>query len=78
MRGRHPGLSAAEIVEGALSQQLAQEQKISGTSGAMRSPEEIRNWLDRLASVSDRIPALPGETFGRESIYQAMHPSSVL
>jgi hypothetical protein len=36
----------------------------------MRTPEEIRAWLDELASLSDKIPPRPGETFSREMIYQ--------
>jgi hypothetical protein len=35
-----------------------------------RTPEEIRVWLDELASLSNKIPAMPGETFSREMIYQ--------
>jgi hypothetical protein len=35
-----------------------------------RTPEEIRAWLDELAQFSDKIPAMPGETFSREMIYQ--------
>ena len=34
-----------------------------------RTPEEIRAWLDSLAQFSDRIPAMPGETFSRSMIY---------
>jgi hypothetical protein len=36
----------------------------------LRTSEEIRAWLDELASLSDRIPPKPGETFSREMIYQ--------
>ena len=35
----------------------------------LRSPEEIRAWLDSLARFSDKIPPLP-ETISREWIYQ--------
>jgi hypothetical protein len=34
-----------------------------------RSPEQIREWIDSLAEFSDRIPAIPGETFSRDTIY---------
>jgi hypothetical protein len=34
------------------------------------SGQEIRTWLDELASLSDKIPAMPAETFSREMIYQ--------
>jgi hypothetical protein len=36
----------------------------------MRTREEIRAGLDELASLSDKIPPRPGETFSREVIYQ--------
>jgi hypothetical protein len=32
--------------------------------------EEMRAWLDEMAQFSDEIPAMPGETFSREMIYQ--------
>jgi hypothetical protein len=35
-----------------------------------RTPEEIRAWLDEFAQFSDQIPAMPGETFSREMIYE--------
>jgi len=35
----------------------------------LRSPEEIRAWLDSLAQFSDKIPPLP-ENLSREWIYQ--------
>jgi hypothetical protein len=35
-----------------------------------RTPEETRAWLDELAQFSDKIPAMPGETFSRDMIYQ--------
>ena len=34
------------------------------------TPQEIRAWLDELARFSDKIPPMPGETFGREMIYR--------
>jgi hypothetical protein len=33
-------------------------------------PREIGAWLNQMAQFSDRIPAMPGETFAREMIYQ--------
>ena len=36
----------------------------------MRTQDEIRAWLDELASLSDKILPRPGETFSREMIYQ--------
>jgi hypothetical protein len=35
----------------------------------LRTPEQIRGWLDALAQFSDKIPPLP-ETISREWIYQ--------
>ena len=35
-----------------------------------KTPEEIQAWLDELAQFSDKIPAMPGETFTRAMIYQ--------
>jgi hypothetical protein len=66
---RHPELSPSEIVEDALSVRFAGEQ----ATVTLRSPEEVRAWLDRLAALSDRIPPRPDETFSREMIYRD-HP----
>jgi hypothetical protein len=35
-----------------------------------RTREEFRTWLDEFTALSDKIPAMPGETFSREMIYQ--------
>ena len=35
----------------------------------LRTPEEIRAWLDSLAQFSDKIPSVP-ETVSREWLYQ--------
>ncbi len=67
IRDRHPELSAAEIVEGALAERVAREARHAVPS---RTVEEIRAWINRLAAFSDKIPARPGETFGRDMIYQ--------
>jgi hypothetical protein len=63
---RHPELSPSEIVEEALSVRFAREQ----ATVTLRSPEEVRAWLDRLAALSDKIPPRPSEPFSREMIYQ--------
>jgi len=68
VRDRHPELSEAEILEAALAESLEREQEPS--LPRMRTREEIRAWLDELASLSDRIPPRPGETFSREMIHQ--------
>jgi hypothetical protein len=65
---RHPELSAAEILEQALSARFGREAE--SVAPRIRTGEEIRAWLDDLAALSDRIPAKPGETFSREMIYQ--------
>jgi len=64
---RHPELSAAEIIEAALEANL---RHTAQGGSQMCSAEELRAWLDELAIHSDQIPAMPGETFSREMIYQ--------
>ena len=64
---RHPELSAAEIIEAALSAKLDLGPP---PASPLRTREEIRAWLDELAANSEKIPAMPGETFSREMIYQ--------
>lgn len=66
-RSRHPEKSAAEIIEEALTDRSARE--LEAPVPHSRSRLEIRAWLDELASLSDKIPAMPGETFSREMIY---------
>jgi hypothetical protein len=46
------------------------EQAASAAPKRQRTSEEIRAWLDEVAQFSDKIPAMPGETFSREMIYQ--------
>ena len=60
------GLRVEDYVAELLSQQLKPQH--AGTP-QMRSPEEIRAWLDSLAQFSDKIPALP-EIITRDWIYQ--------
>lgn len=62
---RHPERSETEIVEEALSGRFGRE-----IATPWQSPEEVRAWLDELASLSGEIPPQPGETFSREMIYQ--------
>jgi hypothetical protein len=59
VRDRRPELSPSEIVEEALVMRFGREQ----ANVTLRSPEEVRAWLDRLAGLSDKIPPRPGETF---------------
>jgi hypothetical protein len=65
---RHLEMSTAEILEQALSARFGRE--MESTQPPIRTPDEIRAWLDELAALSDRIPAKPGETFSRQMIYQ--------
>ena len=63
---RHPGRSAAEIVEDALleraERELPQAKKLA--------PEEFDQWAETFAQFSDKIPPMDGETFSHETIYQ--------
>jgi hypothetical protein len=65
VRNAHPERSVAEILEEALAERLGHE-----VTPLRRSAEEVRAWLDELASLSDKIAPRPGETFSREMIYQ--------
>ena len=52
-------------------EQILMEQVKEAKTGnpAVRSPEEVRRWLDSLAQFSDKIPPLP-ENISRDWIYQ--------
>ena len=52
-------------------EQILMEQVKESKAGnpAVRSPEEVRRWLDSLAQFSDKIPTLP-ENISRDWIYQ--------
>jgi len=65
-RAKSRGLRVEDYVVELLAQQLGQLQ--AGAS-PMRTPEEIRAWLDSLAQFSDKIPPLP-EDITRDWIYQ--------
>jgi hypothetical protein len=41
----------------------------SAKTPRVRTPEQIREWLDSLAQLSDKIPALP-DAISHEWIYQ--------
>ena len=62
---RARGLRVEAYVEELLAQRLSEKTAVAH----LRSPEEIRDWLDSLAQFSDKIPPLP-ETISREWIYQ--------
>jgi len=65
-QARARGLQPEAYVKEILAQQLAIG---SAVTQRLRTPEEIRAWLDSLAQFSDKIPPLP-ETISREWIYQ--------
>jgi nucleotide-binding universal stress UspA family protein len=44
--------------------------KENARPGATLTVESFHAWLDRFTAYSDRIPAMPDETFPREMIYQ--------
>jgi post-segregation antitoxin (ccd killing protein) len=61
-RGLQPEAYAEEI----LARQVGTELR---PTGRIRTPAELRSWLDALAQFSDKIPPLP-DTISREWIYQ--------
>jgi len=65
-RAEARGLRPEAYVEEILAQQM---EKGSAEKRRLKTPEEIRAWLDSLAQFSDKIPPLP-ETISREWIYQ--------
>lgn len=65
-QARARGLQLEAYVEEILARQVG-TQAVSARQ--LRTPEEIRAWLDSLAQFSDKIPPLP-ETISREWIYQ--------
>lgn len=65
-QARARGLQPEAYVEEILAQQVGVQ---AVGARRLRTPEEIRSWLDSLAQFSDEIPPLP-ETISREWIYQ--------
>jgi len=65
-RAKSRGLRVEDYVAELLAQQLG-PQHVSASP--LRTPEEIRAWLDSLAQFSDKIPPLP-ESITRDWIYQ--------
>jgi post-segregation antitoxin (ccd killing protein) len=59
------GLEVQDYVE----ELLAQRANARSTARQVRTPEQIRAWLDSLAQFSEKIPPLPA-TISREWIYQ--------
>ena len=68
---RGPYHSPEEVIEHALEVLVQQEATVGiHLSDPERTPEKFAAFLDALAAYSDKIPAKPGETFSRETIYQ--------
>jgi hypothetical protein len=71
---RHPDQSPAQIVEQALAERVEREEtigfSIAQSYAKSLTPEEFDHWLKAFAQFSDKIPAMPGETFPRTMIYQ--------
>ena len=65
-RAKARGLTVEDYVREILAQQVALE---APNGARLRTPGEIRAWLDALAQFSDKIPPLP-ETITRDWIYQ--------
>ncbi len=65
-RAKSRGLRVEDYVVELLAQQLGPQH---GGASPVRTPEEIRAWLDSLAQFSDKIPPLP-ENITRDWIYQ--------
>jgi len=65
-RAKSRGLRVKDYVAELLAEQLGPRHF---DESPMRTPEEIRAWLDSLAQFSDKIPPLP-ENITRDWIYQ--------
>ena len=65
-QARAHGVPLEAYVEELLANQVA---VASAEFQRLKTPEQIRAWIDSLAQFSDRIPPLP-ETISREWIYQ--------
>jgi hypothetical protein len=65
VRALNPEMSPAEILGHALEVRFGCELE---SPPPLRTPAQIRAWLDELAALSDAIPPMPGETFSREMI----------
>jgi len=65
-RAKARGMAVEAYVEELLAQQVNGE---SSENRRVRTPAEIRAWLDSLAQFSDKIPPLP-KIISREWIYQ--------
>jgi hypothetical protein len=60
------GVPVEAYVEELLARQVT---VVPAGNKQLRTPEQIRAWLDSLAQFSDKVPPLP-DTISREWIYQ--------
>ena len=67
-RTSYPGARGLKL-EVYVQEILARQAATGEQTPRLRTPEEIRAWLDSLAQFSDKIPPLP-EIISREWIYQ--------
>lgn len=65
-RAKARGLKVEAYIEEILAQQVGAK---PSAIRRLRTPGEVRAWLDSLSQFSDKIPQLP-ETISREWIYQ--------
>ncbi len=65
---RQPSRRPEELVEQALN--AIADRSFSKRGLNTLSDEEFEAWLDEMATYSDQIPPMPGETFSREMIYR--------
>ena len=56
-------------IEDYVRQILTERAERAGEGERLRTPEQVREWLDTLSQFSDKIPPLP-ETITREWLYQ--------
>jgi len=61
------GVPVEDYVQRLLKQAASQTSEMARRK---MTDAEIQAWLDELTQFSEKIPAMPGETFSREMIYQ--------
>jgi hypothetical protein len=61
------GIAVPALASGSLEDAVVRR---GAPTSTVRSPLQVRAWIDSLAEFSDRIPAMETETFSREMLYQ--------